>query len=328
MSIRIGVIGVGSIGEHHVRNYSAMKQVELIGIYDVDPDKAQRVAKNFGTIAYSDLSKLLNKIEAVSICVPNQLHKEMAISAISEGVHILIEKPVSATLEEADAIIEAANKHDVRATVGHVERFNPAILTLSDAINKEDLLYIEAQRLSPHDPGKKVGVVLDMMIHDIDVVLSLVDTEIKHKSSITRKIHSKTEDIAHAQIVFENGVIATFTASRVIQKRVRLINVTLEGSYISADYLTQEVFIRSNLKSEYIGGKNISYKQVSAMEIPYVQRYEPLRNELEHFVSSLENNTKFLVSLEDARKSLATALELTAEKATTKTGAKSFSFHF
>lgn len=317
MSVKVGVIGVGTMGEHHVRNYSAMEQAELIGVYDVDAKKAQRVAKTFGTIAYTDLSKLLNKIEAASICVPTHLHKDVAFEAISEGVHVLIEKPISHSLEDADAIINEANKHNVCLMVGHVERFNPAIITLKDIINKKKIIYVEAQRLGPYvEAHEEVGVILDLMIHDLDVVLSLIDLPIKEINSIGRKVRSRTEDIAHAQILFENSIVAVFTASRITQRRVRKLNVTQKDSYVTADYQTQEVFIRSGLTSEYVGGKNVSYKQVGAVEIPYVQRGEPLRIELEHFLDCIEGNKAPAVAGQDGKKALATALDVLAKSLT------------
>lgn len=317
MSVKVGVIGVGTMGEHHVRNYSAMEQVELVGIYDIDARKTQRVAKTFGTIAYTDLSKLLNKIEAASICVPTHLHKDVALEAMSEGVHVLVEKPISHSLEDADAIINEADRHNVHLMVGHVERFNPAIITLRDVIDKKKIIYIEAQRLGPYvEAHKEVGVILDLMIHDLDVVLSLVGSGLKQISSIVRKVLSGTEDIAHAQIIFENGIIAVFTASRITQRRVRKLNVTQKDSYVTADYQTQEVFIRSGLTAEYVGGQNVSYKQVGAVEIPYVQRGEPLRIELEHFVSCIVGDEAPDVTGQDGKKTLETALAVLAKSLT------------
>lgn len=317
MTVKVGVIGVGSIGEHHVRNYAAMGKAKLVGIYDVDAAKAERVAKSFGTIAYTDLAKLLNEIDAASICVPTDLHREVAVEAMAEGVHVLVEKPISLTLEEADVIIKEADRRDVRLMVGHVERFNPAILTLKDVMDKEKIVYIEAQRLGSYvEAHADVGVVIDLMIHDLDVVLSMVDSGVKQLSCVARKVGSKTEDIANAQILFENGVVAVFTASRITQRRVRRLNVTQRDSYITADYATQEVFIRSGLTSEYVGGKNVSYKQVGAVEIPYVQRGEPLRIELDHFLGCVMANKTPAVTGQDGKESLKLALDISAQART------------
>lgn len=311
MSIRIGVIGVGVMGEHHVRNYSAMESSELVGVFDKDTKKAKRIAKTFGITTYTNLPKLLSKIEAASICVPTQLHRQVALETISQGVHVLIEKPISLTLQDADKIIKAAKKHGVRLMIGHVERFNPAILTLKDVIHEDKIIYIESQRLGPYvEAHQDVGVTFDLMIHDIDIIRSLVKSPVKKISSVMHKLKSQTEDISHAQLLFENGAIAVLTASRITEKRERKLNVTLKDSYITADYQTQEVFIRSGLTSKYVGGQNVSYKQVGAIEIPYVQRGEPLRNELEHFVYALENNQPFSVTGEDGRDNLTLTLDI------------------
>lgn len=311
MSIRVGVVGIGTMGEHHVRNYASMDHAELMGLYDVDFVKAKKIAKTFNTVAYEDLTKLLKNIQAASICVPTPLHKQVASEIMSKKIHVLLEKPISLDVKEADEIIQCANKYGARLMIGHVERFNPAIITLNEVMDHDKIIYIESQRLGPYDGARQnTGVALDLMIHDLDVVLNMVNSDIKQITSIVSKVQSKTEDIAHAQIRFANGVIAVFTASRISQKRVRTLNITQRESYITADYHTQEVLIRSGLTSEYVGGQNVSYKQVGAVEIPYVQRGEPLKNELEHFITAVSNQEPFAITAEEARKSLMLAHEV------------------
>lgn len=313
MSVRVGVVGVGAIGEHHVRNYATMGEADLVGIYDINLDRAQRIAEVYGTIVYEDLHQLLKDTQAISLCVPTSLHKDVAFEIIDEGIDLLVEKPISFNLEDADQIINRAAQNGVKLMVGHVERFNPAVLTLKEVIKPEEIVYIEAQRLGPFVQAREeVGVILDLMIHDIDIFLDLIDSPIRKINSLAIKERSQTEDVAHAQILFENGVAAVLSASRITQRKVRTLNVTQKNSLITADYLSQEILIRSGLTPQYVGGKNVSYKQVATVEIPYVQRAEPLRLELKHFLSCVQNKQTPEVSGQEGRRALQVALDVLA----------------
>lgn len=311
MSLRIGVIGVGRIGEHHVRNYASMRQVELAGIFDKDNKRARSLAKKYGTTAFGDYETLLETCDAVSICVPTASHCDMFLQAAARGVHAIVEKPITMSIDEADRMIEAAHQADVTLMVGHVERFNPVILTLRDILDVSRVIYLEAQRLGPYvNVDAQVGVVHDLMIHDIDVVYSLMGADVKQVRSHMINVFSETEDLAHAQVVLENDVTAVFTSSRVANHRVRIMNITLKDSYVTADYQTQEVFIRSGLLPEYVGGKNVSYKQIGTIEIPYVQRGEPLRLELDHFVECLLTRKQPSITGEVGKRNLELALRI------------------
>lgn len=311
MSVKIGVIGVGRIGEHHLRNYSSMHSVKLKGIFDNDASKAAKLAGKYDSQAYATLDALLDDCDAVSICVPTVAHHDTFLKVAARGVHALVEKPISLNVEEAGRMIEAARQNRTIFMVGHVERFNPVILTVREILDPEKIIYIETQRLGPYPTsGTEIGVVNDLMIHDIDVVHSLIDSDVSDVSSRLIKVVSQTEDIANAQIVYANGMTAALTASRVTNFRVRVLNITLKDTYVSADYQTQEVVVRSGLLPEYIGGKHVSYKQVSAMEIPYVQRGEPLRLELTHFVECLAEGKTPDVTGETGKKNLEVALRI------------------
>lgn len=311
MSVKVGVIGVGRIGEHHLRNYSSMHSVQLKGIFDNDASKAAKLAGKYDSQAYATLDALLDDCDAVSICVPTVAHHDTFLKVAARGVHALVEKPISLNVEEAGRMIEAARQNRTIFMVGHVERFNPVILTVREILDPEKIIYIETQRLGPYPTsGTEIGVVNDLMIHDIDVVHSLIDSDVSDVSSRLIKVVSQTEDIANAQIVYANGMTAALTASRVTNFRVRVLNITLKDTYVSADYQTQEVVVRSGLLPEYIGGKHVSYKQVSAMEIPYVQRGEPLRLELTHFVECLAEGKTPDVTGETGKKNLEVALRI------------------
>jgi predicted dehydrogenase len=314
MSVKVGVVGAGRIGEHHIRNYTSMPHAEVVGIYDIDYGKAERKAAAYKTTPFKDLPGLLGEVDAVSVCVPTENHADVVEEVAANRVDVLLEKPISSSLEDADRIIKAAEKAGMILMLGHVERFNPAVLTVKDIMDPGEVVYIEAQRIGPFEYAySDTGVVLDLMIHDIDIVMHLIGSDIVKVNSMTQKVRSKTEDVAHAQLKFENGMVAVLEASRVANRRIRSMSVTQKEQYITADYQTQEVFVRSGLSAEYVGGKNVSYKQVGAMEIPYIQRGEPLRNELEHFVDCVAKGLPPGVTGEEARDALKVALQIVAE---------------
>ncbi len=314
MSVRIGVIGIGRIGEHHIRNYSVIPNADLVGVYDVDSEKAGKKAAAYNTTSYETMEALLDKVDAVSICVPTNGHADVLTKVASEGKSVLLEKPISSTLADADRIIQAAGDAGIVLMVGHVERFNPAVLTMKDIMDSKDIIYMEAQRIGPYESAySDTGVVLDLMIHDIDIALHVIDSEVTRVKSTTQTVVSDTEDVANAQLKFENGVVAVLEASRMANRRLRSMSITQKEKYITVDYQTQEILVRSGLSAEYVGGKNVSYKQVGAMEIPYIQRGEPLRNELEHFVECVTGKLEPAVTGEQARRNLAVALQIVAE---------------
>ncbi len=311
MSVKIGVIGVGRIGEHHLRNYTNMGQTKLVGVFDKDEERAGMLARKYGTKTFNKMETLLSACDAVSICVPTVNHCEVFLEVAARGVHALVEKPISMNVKEADSMIRAAKKAGVTLMVGHVERFNPVILTVRDVIDVNKIVFLEAQRLGPYSKtDTRIGVVNDLMIHDIDVVHCLIDSDIEHIGSRLIRVFSETEDLAQAQLVYKNGQTAVLTASRVTNYRVRVLNITLKDAYVTADYQVQEVLIRSGLLPEYVGGKNVSYKQVSAIEVPYVQRGEPLNLELKHFVECIKDEKTPEVTGEMGKKNLEVALRI------------------
>ncbi len=240
--LKVGVIGVGALGRHHARLYAQSPNAEVVGIFDVQEDTAKQVGAEFGLKVFSDWKALAMQCEALSVAVPANFHAVSSIPLLEMGKHVLVEKPIAASLPEAEAMVEAAQKSGVVLGVGHVERFNPAM----DFLEKyaANTRFIEAHRLAKYPPprpglprrGTEVSVVLDLMIHDIDLVLTMVDSEVERFDVVGIPVLSKTEDIVNARIKFKNGSCASLTASRVSQEPLRRFRVFQEDCYISMDY--------------------------------------------------------------------------------------------
>ncbi len=301
--VRVGVVGVGYLGQHHARVYSELPGVELVGVVDINRERAREVARRYSTTPFFDYRDLFGKVDAVSIVVPTVLHRDIAAHFIEEGINILIEKPVTTTLEEAKELMEMAARKNVILQVGHIERFNSAVMELAKIVDNP--IFIECCRMGPYvNRNTDVGVVLDLMIHDIDIVMSIVKSNVVKISASGRSVFSRQEDIANAQLVFQNGCIANLTASRVTRKKIRRMEITQVDSFISIDYLEQELAV---------------YKKTSSplpqllIEKPVMQKGEPLRLELEHFIHCVRNGEKPLVGLEEGKNALEVALRILEE---------------
>lgn len=301
--VRVGVVGVGYLGQHHARVYSELPGVELVGVVDINRERAREVARRYSTTPFFDYRDLFGKVDAVSIVVPTVLHRDIAAHFIEEGINILIEKPVTTTLEEAKELMEMAARKNVILQVGHIERFNSAVMELAKIVDNP--IFIECCRMGPYvNRNTDVGVVLDLMIHDIDIVMSIVKSNVVKISASGRSVFSRQEDIANAQLVFQNGCVANLTASRVTRKKIRRMEITQVDSFISIDYLEQELAV---------------YKKTSSplpqllIEKPVMQKGEPLRLELEHFIHCVRNGEKPLVGLEEGKNALEVALRILEE---------------
>jgi len=301
--VRVGVVGVGYLGQHHARVYSELPGVELVGVVDINRERAREVARRYSTTPFFDYRDLFGKVDAVSIVVPTVLHRDIAAHFIEEGINILIEKPVTTTLEEAKELMEMATRKNVILQVGHIERFNSAVMELAKIVDNP--IFIECCRMGPYvNRNTDVGVVLDLMIHDIDIVMSIVKSSVVKISASGRSVFSRQEDIANAQLVFQNGCIVNLTASRVTRKKIRRMEITQVDSFISIDYLEQELAV---------------YKKTSSplpqllIEKPVMQKGEPLRLELEHFIRCVRNGEKPLVGLEEGKNALEVALRILEE---------------
>lgn len=295
--VRIGVIGVGHLGSIHAKVYSKLKNVELVGVCDCNLEKALEIGKKYRVASYLDYEELFDKIDAASIVVPTSLHYNIAKDFLNHNIHVLIEKPITKTLSEADELIEIANDKKLILQVGHIERFNSAILSIERYLKSPK--FIECQRLGPfHKRVKDVGVVLDLMIHDIDIVLGLVEKDVVTIEAVGLSTISDYEDVANVRLIFENGTIADITASRVTKDVVRKIRIFQEDSYVSLDYLTQEAAIFRKT-DEKIRKEKIKIK-----------KGEPLKRELESFVECVRTGKRPIISGVEGRRALQVALEI------------------
>ncbi|MBT6601781.1 MAG: Gfo/Idh/MocA family oxidoreductase [Nitrospina sp.] len=281
---KIGVVGVGRMGEYHVGVLSDMREAQLSGLVDSDQERAKKIAEKYKTYTYRSHKDLFSKVDAVVISVPTALHYSIAKEFIEAGIHTLLEKPCTNDLGQAEELFELAAKNNVTLQIGHVERFNGAVQELFKIV--KDPIYIECKRMSPFSSRiKDDGVVLDIMIHDIDIVLNLVESNVSSINVVGGSVFSKRDDLVNAQIKFENGCIANFLASRVSQNKVRTLEVTQKESSILLDYTEQEIFVHRQSSSEsQLSPGSLRYKQESLVERIFVHKDNPLKLELKHFI--------------------------------------------
>lgn len=286
--IRVGVIGVGYLGRFHARIYANLSDVQLVGVVDVDSQVAEQIAAQCGCQAYSRATDLLGKVDAISVVVPTVAHSEVARPYLEAGVHMLIEKPIAPGYVESLALVELAERAGVIFQVGHLERFNAGVMTLADKCR--DPRFIEVHRLGPFVArATDVDVVTDLMIHDIDIVLSLVKSKIKYIAAVGIPVLTEHVDIANARIEFENGAVANVTASRVSTKKFRRIRVFGDERYFGLNYIDQQLEIARAVSSD---GDDPA--QVVAESLT-IEPHPPLDTELAHFINSVRTGTPPLV---------------------------------
>jgi predicted dehydrogenase len=286
------------MGRNHARVYGLLEGAELAAVYDADPGRAQAVADEFGGQAVSSLEELAGMVDAVSVAVPTEAHLEVGSSLIERGVHVLMEKPIAPTAEEARQLVGLAKGKERILQVGHIERFNPVLRELERKLTRPK--FIEAHRLSPFpNRSMDIGVVLDLMIHDLEVILHLVRSPIASIDAVGVPVLTPREDIANARLRFENGCVANITASRISPERMRKIRVFQEDCYLSLDYQEQSGQIH------WREGMEIRRDEVA------VEKDEPLKLELEAFVASVEGGTDPEVSGQQGAAALELALEIT-----------------
>lgn len=295
--VRVGVVGVGHLGAIHAKDYSKLKNVKLVGVCDSNLERSLEVGKRFKTASYSDYEELFGKVDAASIVVPTSLHYHVAKDFLRHGIHVLIEKPITKTLSEADELIEIAEKNNLILQVGHIERFNSAVMAIEPYINRPK--FIECQRLGPfHARVQDVGVVLDLMIHDIDIVLGLIRQEVATIEAVGLSTISNYEDVANVRLTFQDGTIADITASRVTKDVVRKMRIFQEESYLSLDYVAQDAMLFEKT------GEKIIQKRIKFRKRP------PLKKELKSFIECVRTGKKPIVSGVEGRRALAVALEI------------------
>jgi len=301
--IKVGVIGVGYLGRFHAQKYAAMDDVELVGVADMDLERAETVAGECGTAPFTDYRALLDVTDAVSIVVPTIYHHEVAASCLERGIDILLEKPMTTTLEEADDLIGWAEEKNLILQVGHLERFNPAVLAMQPLLNNP--LFIEAHRLSVFkNRGTDVDVILDLMIHDIDIILSIIHSPIKDIHTVGAPVITQLTDIANARIVFENGCTANVTVSRISMDNMRRMRIFQPGKYLSVDFSKKEVMA---IKLKQGGANDLPLPDISKHGFT---EQDVLELELKEFISNVRNRTRPTVSGKEGRRALDVALRV------------------
>lgn len=303
--IKVGVIGTGNMGANHVRIYKALPHLcDISGIFDEDAQVCNRVAAQFHVKAFATRKALWDNVDAVSIAVPSTSHFAVAQEALEKGIHVLLEKPIAETVEQGSNLVKTAKEKNRILQVGHVERFNPAILLLPEIVNGKQIIALDFRRLSPYNPRiKDADVVADLMIHDIDVLRFLLPGSIAKIAAVGSSPMSATHaDYAVATILLEGGIIASLTASRVTEQKIRTLCITTAESFIELDYIDRRIFIT---RATHLGFEAVaSYRQESIIEKVFVPNQEPLMLEIESFLRCVENGSKPFIDGEDGVKAL------------------------
>lgn len=305
--IQVGVIGVGNMGQHHTRVLSMLKDVELVGVSDLSVERGLDTASKYRVRFFEDYRDLLPLVDAVCIAVPTRLHYPVGMACLQAGVHVLIEKPIAASIGEAELLVNAAADYQRILQVGHIERFNPAFQEFSKVLKTEEVLALEARRMSPYsNRANDVSVVLDLMIHDIDLMLDLVAAPVvKLTASGSRASDSGYLDYVTATLGFANGVIANLISSKVTHRKLRSIVAHCKNSLTEADFLNNEILIHRQTTANYVTDYGqVLYRQDGLIQKVHTSNIEPLHAELEHFVSCVRGGNQPSVGGEQALKAL------------------------
>jgi len=314
--LKAGVLGAGHLGKIHLRLLNQSEKYNLVGFYDADSNNAKKVAEEFGYTYFDTIEGLIDAVDVVDIVTPTLSHYDCAKLAIAKGKHIFIEKPITNTVEEAEHIRELLAEHDLRGQVGHVERFNPAFLAIKDKL--ENPMFIETHRLAEFNPrGTDVPVVLDLMIHDIDIILSVVKSKVVNVQASGVSVISNSPDIANARLEFENGCVANLTASRISLKNMRKTRFFQKDAYISVDFLEKACeVVKMKDAPEKPGDFDMILQNAEGIkkqiyfDNPDVAGNNAILDELETFADAINNNTKPVVTLHDGTEALRVATQI------------------
>jgi predicted dehydrogenase len=300
--LRTAVIGVGYLGQFHAEKYAQLPNAELVAVVDTDQQRANDLAARLGSRGATDYRQILDEVDAVSIVVPTQYHFEVARAFLERGVHVLLEKPITTTLAEADELIRIAHARHAVFQVGHLERFNPVVMALDGILTRPG--FIESVRIAPFKPrGTDVNVVLDLMIHDIDIIQNIVGSPVKQINSIGAPVFTDEEDIANARIQFANGCVANVTASRISLKSERRMRIFQPDSYISVDFQNKKLAVfRKGDGEMFPGVPNVQMEEKS------FEQGDALKSEIESFLDCVVSGKPPVVTGEDGRRALETAL--------------------
>ncbi len=295
--VPVAVIGVGSMGKNHARVYSEMPNVTLVGISDLDEERGLDYAKQFNTQYFKDYRELFDRVQAVNVAVPTSLHHRMAMDFLNNGIHVLVEKPITHSLKEAKEIVDLAKANDLILQVGHLERFNPAVAQLKKIVSNP--IYTESHRIGyPSSRNLDVGVIWDLMIHDFDILLNMVKSPVEEVSAYGLSLYSAQEDMALVQILFQNGAIASLFASRISGERLRQLKVIEADKTCQLDFMNQTLSV---VKLPQAGHTN-------PPEFVPIRRSEPLLLELEHFMDCIVAHKTPMVTGEDGKNALQLAI--------------------
>lgn len=302
--LRTAVIGVGYLGNFHAQKYAALEEAELIGVVDSDPARGAEVAAACNCQTFSDYRDLLGRVDAVSVVVPTQYHHQVAKEFLAAGVHVLIEKPITVTIEQADELIALADVGKLVFQVGHLERFNPVLMAVEEVLVEP--LFVESVRIAPFKPrGTDVNVVLDLMIHDIEIIQHLVKSPVARIDAIGAPVFTGEEDIANARIAFENGCVANVTASRISLKSERKMRIFQRDAYLTLDFQNKKVLVAKRGEGELFPG--VPNVQVQERELG---QSDPLLSEISSFLEAIRDGKQPQVSGRDGRMALETALKI------------------
>jgi predicted dehydrogenase len=303
--IKCAVIGTGYLGKFHAEKYAALPNCDLVAVVDVDQQAAEEVAAKHGVKAITDYHALLGQVDAVSVVVPTSLHFQVSRDFLASGSHVLVEKPITVTVAEADELIIIAKEKKLILQVGHLERFNPAVVGLDNSEHKP--MFIESHRLSPFNPrANDVSVVLDLMIHDIDIILALVDSEVERMDASGTAVLTQDTDIANARLTFKSGCVANVTASRISMKMERKMRMFRPNEYVSVDFHNRVLTRHQTGKKEMFPG--IPEIETEKIEFPSA---DALLAEIEHFIHCIQSGENPLVSGEAGKRALQTAIAIT-----------------
>ncbi len=307
--LRAAVVGVGHMGRYHVGAYSEIHHIDIVGVCDAHPERAAEAAAPFGWAAYADYRELYGKVDVVTVAVPTELHYQVTKDFLEHDIHVLLEKPIAPTAAEAERLFELAAKRHLVLHIGHVERFNGAVQEMKNIIANPVL--VESRRVGPWT-GRSVetGVVMDLMIHDIDIVMNLVDQPVVELQVQGRKVRSDFEDLVTLQMRFADGALATMLASRVTEEKIRTLSVHQNDAYIHLDYSTQDIQIhRRASSSTQMSSNHMKYRQESIVERVFIHKGNPLKFEILHFLDNVKGGAR-MVSVEQELRSFNVALQV------------------
>ena len=311
--VKVGVVGVGRMGKYHVGILSELPEVELTTVVDIDSKSRKVIEENYGTPSFENYKDIYGKVDAAVVAVPTGLHFPIAKDLLNAGIHVLLEKPCANNLDHARELFQIAEDKALILHVGHVERFNGAVQELHKIVDSP--IFVECKRMGPFtDRIKDDGVVLDIMIHDIDIILNLIQSRVTKTFVLGSSIFSTKDDLVNAQLEFENGCIANIIASRASQNQIRTLSVTQKDSFVVLDYTDQEIYVHRQSSSEHkLSKDSLRYKQESLVERIFVHKDNPLKLELKHFLDCVTNGSPRKVAIDNELYSLEVALNILSQ---------------